>query len=187
MLGSGLVIGRRGAFHNAMYAWHLSSAAVLVAGIALIALTGDRKALRASVDEFRRLSRADRDWLATLPARLRTHAPEPPTGRFNAGQKLNFGVITLLLGVLFASGLEVVLAGRHHNLIFGVHKLATIAAAVLVGGHLYMALVNPATRPALRGMLTGQVDREWARVHHALWTPDKPSGYRGAGSPPPAK
>jgi cytochrome b subunit of formate dehydrogenase len=35
-----------------------------------------------------------------------------------------------------------------------------------------MALVNRATRPALRGILTGEVDREWAEKHHPLWTPE---------------
>jgi cytochrome b subunit of formate dehydrogenase len=43
---------------------------------------------------------------------------------------------------------------------------------VLVAGHLYMAIVNPGTRPALRGMLTGRVDRNWARAHHAEWRAD---------------
>ena len=54
---------------------------------------------------------------------------------------------------------------------FGGHKLATIALCVLVAGHLYMALVNRATRPALRGMLTGEVDRDWAHKHYPRWEP----------------
>jgi cytochrome b subunit of formate dehydrogenase len=61
--------------------------------------------------------------------------------------------------------------GARTNLIFGGHKLATIALCVLMAGHLYMALVNRATRPALRGMLTGEVDRAWARKHYPRWKP----------------
>jgi cytochrome b subunit of formate dehydrogenase len=32
-----------------------------------------------------------------------------------------------------------------------------------------MAVVNPSTRHALRGMTLGSVDREWARHHHPRW------------------
>jgi cytochrome b subunit of formate dehydrogenase len=38
-------------------------------------------------------------------------------------------------------------------------------------GHLYMALVHRATRPALRGILSGSVDREWAHRHYPRWQP----------------
>ena len=37
LLISGLVVGRRGTFHDVMYVWHLASAGVLVGGVALIA------------------------------------------------------------------------------------------------------------------------------------------------------
>jgi cytochrome b subunit of formate dehydrogenase len=73
--------------------------------------------------------------------------------------------------VLYVSGVDTIVIGTHHNLIFGGHKLATIAASVLVAGHLYMSLVNRTTRPALRGMLTGDVDGEWAREHYPGWEP----------------
>jgi len=109
--------------------------------------------------------------LGAIPARLLADAPEPPAARFNAGQKVNFLLVSLLLATLYVSGVDTILAGTHHNLIFGGHKLATIALCVLVAGHLYMALVNRATRPALRGMLGGEVDREWARKHYPRWEP----------------
>jgi cytochrome b subunit of formate dehydrogenase len=34
-----------------------------------------------------------------------------------------------------------------------------------------MAIVNRGTRHALRGMLTGEVDSEWARKHYPRWEP----------------
>ena len=40
---------------------------------------------------------------------------------------------------------------------------------MLVCGHLYMAVLNPATRHALRGITTGSVDAEWAAEHHPAW------------------
>jgi formate dehydrogenase subunit gamma len=36
-------------------------------------------------------------------------------------------------------------------------------------GHLYLAVLHPATRHALRGMTLGTVDEEWARTHHPKW------------------
>lgn len=40
---------------------------------------------------------------------------------------------------------------------------------IVVLGHLYLALIYPATRHALRGMTLGTVDREWALAHHRKW------------------
>ena len=182
MLGSGVLIGRSGSFHNVMYAWHLASAAVLVGGVALLALGGDRRALARTSRDLRRLDGADRHWLASFPGVMLAGDPEPPTGRFNGGQKVNFLLIALLLAVLFATGVQTIVVGPHHNLIFGLHKLATIAACALVAGHLYMALLNPATRPALGGMVYGEVDEAWAATHHPLWVAQLREGGEAARS-----
>jgi len=171
LLISGLVVGRRGTFHDVMYAWHLASAGVLVGGVTLIVVAGNRRALRDTARELGQLDAEDRKWLGAIRARMLSGAPEPPAGRFNAGQKVNFALVCVLLCVLYITGVDTIAAGTHHNLIFGGHKLATIALCVLVVGHLYMALVNRATRPALRGVLTGKVDREWARKHYPRWKP----------------
>jgi formate dehydrogenase subunit gamma len=171
LLISGLVVGRRGTFHDVMYAWHLASAGMLLGGVALIVVAGNRRALRGTARELSSLDVEDREWLGAIGARLFSGAPEPPAGRFNAGQKVNFVLVCILLAVLYVTGVDTILAGTHHNLIFGGHKLATIALSVLVAGHLYMALVNRATRHALRGILTGEVDREWARKHYPRWDP----------------
>ncbi|HEY5045809.1 MAG TPA: cytochrome b/b6 domain-containing protein [Solirubrobacteraceae bacterium] len=171
LLISGLVVGRRGTFHDVMYAWHLASAGVLVGGVALIVVAGNQRALRGTAHELSSLDVEDRAWLGAIGARLLSGAPEPPAGRFNAGQKVNFVLVCILLAVLYVTGVDTIIAGTHHNLIFGGHKLATIALCVLVAGHLYMALVNRATRHALRGILTGEVDREWASRHYPRWKP----------------
>jgi formate dehydrogenase subunit gamma len=171
LLVSGLIVGRRGTFHDVMYAWHLASAGVLIVGVLLIVAVGNRRALQATARDLGRLDPEDDEWLAALPARLLHGAPEPPSGRFNAGQKVNFLLVSVLLAVLLITGIDTILAGTHHNLIFAGHKLATIGICVLVAGHMYMALVNRATRHALRGMLTGEVDRDWAREQHPRWEP----------------
>jgi hypothetical protein len=44
-----------------------------------------------------------------------------------------------------------------------------VAGIPLVVGHIFMATVNPGTRVGLSGMVTGWVDREWARHHYRRW------------------
>jgi formate dehydrogenase subunit gamma len=171
LLISGLVVGRSGAFHDVMYLSHLAAAGVLVGGVLLIVAMGNRRALGVTARELRSLQTEDREWLRAVPARVFEHAPEPPAARFNAGQKVNFLGVCFLLATLYVSGVDTIVFGTDANLIFGVHKLATIALCVLVAGHLYMALLHRATRPALRGMLDGTVDREWAHRHHQRWQP----------------
>lgn len=170
LLISGLVVGRRGGFHNVMYAWHLASAGVLVGGVALVVLLGNRRALRRSARELLTLEEYDRRWLAQAPAQLVAGATEPAAGRFNAGQKLNFACVCVLLAALYVSGIDTIVAGTHHNLVFAAHKIATIAACVLVVGHLYMAIINRGSRGGLAGMLSGEVDRSWAYAHYPRWT-----------------
>jgi hypothetical protein len=53
-----------------------------------------------------------------------------------------------------------------------LHDGLMYAALVLVVGHLYLAVIHPATRHALRGMTVGTVDEKWARRHHATWRPE---------------
>jgi formate dehydrogenase subunit gamma len=171
LLVSGLIVGRRGTFHDVMYAWHLASAAVLIGGVGVIAAVGNRRALRLAAHDLGRLDPEDHEWLAAVPARLLHGAPEPPSGRFNAGQKVNFLLVCVLLAALLVTGVDTIVAGTHHNLVFAGHKVATIVICVLVVGHMYMALVNRATRHALRGMLTGEVDRRWAAEQHPRWEP----------------
>ena len=54
----------------------------------------------------------------------------------------------------------------------GLHGSAVVLTALLLGAHLFMAIVNPATRPALAGMAFGRVRRSWAAEHHQAWLND---------------
>jgi formate dehydrogenase subunit gamma len=177
LLISGLVVGRRGTFHEVMYAWHLASAGVLVGGVALVVIRGNRRALGRSAHELVALDDRDRQWLAHAPAHLLAGTAGPAAGRFNAGQKLNFISVCVLLAALYISGVDTIVVGTHHNLVFAVHKVATVAAGVLVAGHVYMAVVNRGTRGALEGMLTGEVDRAWAQAHYPRWTAAQPDDH----------
>ena len=61
----------------------------------------------------------------------------------------------------------------------GFHGLAAGAATVLVAGHVYLAVLHPATRHALRGITLGTVRRDWAEDHHADWVASLDARSRG--------
>ena len=105
---------------------------------------------------------------------VRRRGPEPPAGRFNAGQKLNSAIIAGLAVVFTVSGVLILLqesdaAFRGVTSAILVHDWATWVAVPLVAGHVYLATLNTSTRHSLRGMTLGTVRREWARKHHPKW------------------
>jgi formate dehydrogenase subunit gamma len=147
---------------------HVGSAALLVAGLALLLWRADREALIRTGVQLATTEPGDREWLIGAPERLRAGVPAPPVGRFNAGQKLNARLSVLGLAALYATGIAILAVGR------GVpqgplHTLTTVALVGLLSGHVFMAVFNPGTRHALRGMTFGDVDRDWAEHHHPLW------------------
>lgn len=175
MLASGVFLGGIGPLgHRALLLVHVGSAVVLVLGsIALLAFRRSRRPLARTVRDLRPLDASDRRWLRLAPRVYLFGGELPAAGRFNAGQKVNARLVLLLLAVLYLSGVGEL--GRHTALLepfrfLGApHGLAAVAAAVLVAGHMFLALVHPATRPALRGITRGDVRRDWATHHHARW------------------
>ena len=53
-----------------------------------------------------------------------------------------------------------------------LHDVLTYASVALVAGHLYLAVIHPTTRHALRGITLGSVREDWAREHHSKWPTD---------------
>jgi len=139
--------------------------------IGLVILLGLRHGLRGTIRELERFDAEDLRWLVHRGGRA---------GRFNAGQKLNT-IVTAAFAVLFAISGFLLWYGerdtrfRLANTIL-LHDGLMYAAVVLLAGHLYLSLVHPSTRHALRGMILGSVDAEWACRHHPRWAalPDDP-------------
>lgn len=134
--------------------------------IALIALVvlGDLRGLRRTLAELDAFDADDRRWLRGRRA---------PQGRFNAGQKLN-AALTAGFALLFAvSGALLWLGERDDRFRFDstivLHDGLALLSVVLLAGHLYLALIHPTTRHALRGITRGDVRADWAREHHAKW------------------
>ena len=97
--------------------------------------------------------------------------------RFNVGQKVN-AVLTAAFAVLFlVSGLLLWLGERDTRFRFAstivLHDGLMYASLALLLGHLYLAVLYPATRHALRGMTLGTVSEEWATKHYPRWRPDQ--------------
>ncbi len=143
---------------------HIWVAVAWLAAIVVIIVAGNRKRLAADWREIETIDRDDRRWLRGRKA---------PQGRFNAGQKVN-ALLTVAFALLFAlSGFFLWLGERDHRFLFSgtgtLHDVLTFASVGLLVGHLYLALIHPTTRHALRGMTTGEVDEAWAQRHHAKW------------------
>jgi formate dehydrogenase subunit gamma len=175
LLGSGLVlylpslsqlVGRRPFVKDV----HFDTGLAWMAAIVLIVALGDRRRLRRTLRELDGFDRDDRLWLRRISR---------PQGRFNAGQKLN-AALTASFALLFAvSGMLLWYGERNNSFRFAstilLHDGLMYVSIVLLVGHLYLALIYPSTRHALRGMTTGSVRRDWAREHHSKWVDEEQS------------
>ena len=172
LLGSGLVlylpslaaqVGRRPLVKDV----HLLTALAWALSLLAVVLLGDRRGLRATLRELDVFDADDRRWLRGL------HAPQ---GRFNAGQKLNAALTAAFALLLAVSGILLWLGERDTRFRFDstivLHDVVAYLSVALLAGHLYLAVVHPTTRHALRGITLGTVDEEWARKHHAKWPTD---------------
>jgi formate dehydrogenase subunit gamma len=133
-----------------------------ICSLALVALLGDRRGLLRTMRELETL-RHD---------------------RFNVGQKLNAILTAAFTALFLVSGLLLWLGERDTRFRLAstvtLHDGLMFTALILFVGHLYLAVIHPATRHALRGMTLGTVSEEWARRHYPNWeAPPDRGGNRG--------
>lgn len=111
----------------------------------------------------------DVKWLFLIgPASLSGKVVLPHQGKFNAGEKINFMALTCTYPLYIFTGLIIWFGGVPYVSWLAHFSLAVIATP-LIFGHILMATVNPDTRPGLTGMISGLVDREWAKHHYHHW------------------
>ena len=135
--------------------------------------------------------RGDLNWLRKGGGMFGGH--EPPSGRFNAGEKLVFWIGVFLLGVFVVSSglvLDKVLPGLDYlrtdmqvaHMIHGVSAMLIIAVFSL---HIYLGTIG--VKGAYQAMRTGYVDEGWAREHHRYWYEDIRDGKIPVERSVPAK
>ncbi len=158
---------------------HFYTAVSWAGAMILIALLGNRRAVRATLREIDLFDRDDRSFLAG-----RTPAPQ---GRFNAGQKVNAIVTAAFATLFFISGMLLWLGERNTDIRLGgtlyLHDALMYLSVILVLGHLYLALINRSTRHSLHGMVLGTVREDWAHAHHAKWLDSTPTTVAATPSP----
>lgn len=119
-------------------------------------------------------TRDDTAWVARVNAVVTNHEEKlPEVGRYNAGQKLVFWAMTLLILVLFATGIVIwdqyffpYTTIEVKRLAALVHSVAAVTIIVVWIIHVYAALW---IRGTMRGMMHGTVTPGWVFRHHRKW------------------
>ncbi|MCC6237511.1 MAG: cytochrome b/b6 domain-containing protein [Dehalococcoidia bacterium] len=161
-------------------------AAILVIALPLLG----RRSARADLEAVARLGVDDYLWFQHAALRATgQHSVAPPVRKFNAGQKVNallsLGATALLMGSGVVLGVNFFskrfFAAEFVESVFPWHTWVALLFAPVLLGHLYLALVHPSTREALRGITGGRVRRAWAARHHPAWLAEieaRPPGQR---------
>jgi formate dehydrogenase subunit gamma len=144
---------------------HFWSGVLLPVPLVLAALLS--VAFRRDARRLNRFHTEDKVWLrAAMRGNL-----DAPSGKFNAGQKLNSALVLGAIVVMFVTGLmlhffDLIPDNLRTGATF-VHDLFALMVVILAAGHFWMAWNDPEAR---RGLRTGKVGRDWAERKHPLWT-----------------
>ena len=125
-------------------------------------------------------SRSDLDWLRKGGGLF--GGDEPPSGRFNAGEKIVFWGGVFVLGFFVVSSgltLDKLLPGLEYSrgdmqIAHMIHAVSTVLMMCMFLGHIYIGSIG--MKDAFKAMKTGYVDDGWAEEHHALWHADIRAG-----------
>ena len=113
----------------------------------------------------------------------------PPAGFVNAGEKiwywlLFFGSIVLVVSGFFLLFPNLGFERGTMQLAHIAHAISGIALIAFSLGHIYLGTLG--NQGTLEGMITGEVDENWAKAHHGLWYEEvKKQGTRPAAASAP--
>lgn len=126
--------------------------------------------------------RGDLQWLLKFGGIFSKDGSEPPTYRFNAGEKVVYWIGVVVLGLVVAGSglvldqlvpsidyLRATMQTAHM-----VHAVAAVFMMCLIGFHIYLGTVG--VRGAYTAMRHGYVDEAWAEEHHGYWHEDIRAG-----------
>jgi formate dehydrogenase subunit gamma len=128
--------------------------------------------------------REDGTWMARLYDVLTAHDEKlPEVGKYNAGQKMVFWMMSILIIILILSGLVLwdqyffeYTSIEQKRIAVLVHAIAAITIICVWIVHVYAAIWVRGTIPA---MVRGHVTGGWAWRHHRKWLRELVSGKRG--------
>lgn len=141
-------------------------------------------------------NRYDFIWLAKGGGLFSKHS-HPPSKKFNAGQKILFWLVVLtglslsLSGVALLFPFQIIYWGPSFEIInaFGAtlptdltvlqeqqlsqvwHAVVALFIIAVIVAHIYIGSIG--MQGAFAAMGSGQVDVNWAREHHSIWTEEK--------------
>jgi formate dehydrogenase subunit gamma len=126
-------------------------------------------------------NRTDNVWLSKLRDVLGGHEENlPEVGKYNAGQKLVFWLMSILIVVLISSGLVIwdqyfydYTTIDQKRLGVLIHAIAAVTAICVWIVHVYAAIW---VRGTIRAMTRGSVTGGWAWRHHRKWLRELVSG-----------
>jgi formate dehydrogenase subunit gamma len=170
-LVTGLALGDEGAEASTLLTVHWGAVVLLGAGLLAALVLGHTRALLRATWNLFSFDRRDVTW-------VRDHLRHSSGGRrpgeygmFNPAQKAMAWALTVAFGVVIYTGVQALSRGGEDAA--GPHGAAVVVAMVLLGGHIFMAALNPSTNHALAGMVRGRVRRSWAAEHHGGWLQDQ--------------
>ncbi len=117
---------------------------------------------------------SDRRWLAGMLAYMNKKGEaEPVEGKYNAGQKLMYWSMIVVIALLFLTGILMWRPYFAPGVPIPIRRLANVIHAAMafvmfvgIGVHVYAAYW---TKGSIRAMTRGTVTRAWARFHHPGW------------------
>ena len=136
--------------------------------------------------------REDGTWMARLRDVLAAHDERlPEVGKYNAGQKLVFWLMSILIIILICSGLVIwneyfaqYTTVEQKRAAVLIHALGAIVIICVWIVHVYAAIW---VRGTIRAMIKGSVTGGWAWRHHRKWLRELVTGKRddkGSGARP---
>jgi formate dehydrogenase subunit gamma len=134
----------------------------------------------------------DGTWMARLRDVLTSHEERlPEVGKYNAGQKMVFWLMSILIIVLICSGFAIwdqyfaqYTTVDQKRIAVLIHSLAAIVIICVWIVHVYAAIW---VRGTFRAMIKGSVTGGWAWRHHRKWLRELVTGKhddKGSGAKP---
>ncbi len=155
-----------------LFSWLHKIAGISLFVFPLLALLGNRNDIKVFLYNVKQVwvwSIQDFKWLCLMVlSAVGKKVSLPEQGKFNAAEKMNFMTLMSTYPVYIITGIIIWITDSSF-LPWLIHFIAAIIGTPFLFGHMFMAMVNPKTRIALSGMISGFVDHQYVKHHHTLW------------------